>query len=1191
MGDAVRTICMSAEDLAQRVAERHARLMSADPQYREAAPLARVGALKQDGALRLAPFVAAVMQEYADRPALGSRATSIATDAASGRRSLQLLDRFDTLTYGELHSRVRALATVWSMDGPARVGAGDLVCILGFAGVGYVVCDLAGIHRGAVTVPLQTNAPAPQLAAILAQTQPRCLAAGAEYLDVAVGMVLSGYAPPSLLVFDYCAQDDGHRETFERARARLAAAGVATRVETLEAACERAGSLPAPPPFAAPAADDPLATIYYTSGSTGVPKGAMYGERMTAMPWRAPDGMPVISLNYMPMNHSFGRSLVGRTLGSGGTCYFTARSDLSALFDDLRLVRPTQLNLVPRICETVQQHYQRELDALGPGADPGAAMDAVRERLLGGRLLNCPFGSAPMAEELHAFIERCLQVPISNNYGATEVSGVSVNTRISRPPVIAYKLVDVPELGYFTTDKPYPRGELLVKTRTIMQGYFKQPQATAAVFDEEGYYRTGDVMAEIAPDRIVYVDRRNNVQKLAQGEFVAIANVEAALVSASPLIHQVYLYGSSERAFLLAVIVPERAALAQADVEPDDEGAVRAALRHSIQEVARAKELNAYEVPREFLIEWEPFTVENGLLTGIGKPRRPELKARYGARLEAVYARMAASQAEELHALRLGGRDAPLLETVSRAVQATLSIEAVDLNQAISFAELGGDSLSALSLSLLLEEIYGLEVPVGVITHPAGSLRKLAAWIEQALGPGSSRATFASVHGARATEVEASDLVLERFLDTETLTQAARLPAADRGPPRTVLVTGANGYLGRFLMLECLQRSVEGGGRVVCIVRGADAAEARRRVEEAIDSGDEALRSRFAALAQGRLEVMAGDLAERNLGLDEVAWRGLAETIDMIVHPAALVNHVLPYGQLFGPNVVGTAELIRLALTGRRKRFVNVSTVAVAHDEQGRLLDEDADVRLAAPRRSLGSDRYAAGYATSKWAAEVLLREAHDRFGLAAATFRSDMILAHRSYGGQLNIPDMFTRWLYSLAVTGLAPRSFYRMPEDGSPVRAHYDGLPVDFTAAAIVAIGTRATADAGAPGGYRTFHVLNPHDDAISMDTFVDWIAEAGVPVRRIGDYADWVARFETALRALPEKKRQPSFLPLLHQLRSPMRPVRGSDVSARRFRDAVRESGVGADRDIPHVTRELIVKTLRDLKQVGLLERDGA
>ena len=212
-----------------------------------------------------------------------------------------------------------------------------------------------------------------------------------------------------------------------------------------------------------------------------------------------------------------------------------------------------------------------------------------------------------------------------------------------------------------------------------MLGYYKRPDVTATVFDADGYYKTGDIMAEIGPDQLVYVDRRNNVLKLAQGEFVAIARLEALYTNGHPLIRQAYLYGTSERSYLVGVFVPNEAALQELAIARDDK-AIKAALREAIKEVARNEQLNAYEVPRDFIVEREPFSVENGLLAGIGKYQRPKFKERYAARLEKLYDEIAASQANELQSLRREGRNAPVLETVARAVQATLGIEDIDLS-------------------------------------------------------------------------------------------------------------------------------------------------------------------------------------------------------------------------------------------------------------------------------------------------------------------------------------------------------------------------------------------------------------------------------------------------------------------------------------------------------------------------------
>ncbi|MEU2092318.1 carboxylic acid reductase [Nocardia beijingensis] len=1167
---------MAPETRRERLERRISRLYAEYDDIRNATPRADVAAKIREPGLGLAQIVETVMVGYADRPALGRRATELRTDE-TGRTTATLLPRFDTITYGELWERVRAVAAAWHGDADTPLRAGDFVGILGFTSSDYTTLDLACVHLGLVAVPMQSSAPVAQLAAIVAETEPRVLAATPELLDAAVTCALSDSGPQRLVVFDYHPGDDDQRAAFDAARARLAEADSTVRIESLDEVLARGRSLPPAPLFAAEPGADPLALLIYTSGSTGTPKGAMYGQRLVARGWANRPEVAAINFNYMPMSHVAGRGSLTGVLARGGTAYFAAESDMSTLFEDIALARPTELFLVPRVCDMVFQRFRSEVDRRdGPGVDR-AALEAevkteLREHFLGGRLVMAICGSAPVSAEMKSFVESVLDLELHDGYGSTEAGGVVViDERVQRPPVLDYKLADVPELGYFRTDKPHPRGELLLKSTTLISGYYKRPEITAEVFDSDGFYKTGDIVAELAPDRLVYVDRRNNVLKLSQGEFVAISRLESVYAT-SPQIRQIFVYGSSERAYLLAVVVPTEDVLAWGDAEK-----MKTALSESLRQLAKDAELQSYEIPREFLIEPEPFTTANGLLSGIGKLLRPKLKERYEPRLRQLYAELAAGQENELLELRRSADELPVLETVSRAAKAVLGCADSDLRPDAHFGDLGGDSLSALSLSNLLHEIFEIEVPVSVVISPANGLLEVAGYIEAERVSGTRGATYAAVHGA-GTHVRAADLTLDKFLDARTIAEAPALPCS-AAAARTVLLTGANGYLGRFLCLEWLRRMHDSAGTLVCLVRGSDAAAARKRLESAFDSGDPALVREFQELAAAHLEVIPGDIGEPNLGLDDRTWRRLADQVDLIVHPAALVNHVLPYRQLWGPNVVGTAELIRLALTTRLKPFTYLSTVAVATQIDPAVFAEDGDIREISAVRAV-DDSYANGYGNSKWAGEVLLREANDLCGLPVAVFRSDMILADRRYAGQLNVPDIFTRLLLSLLLTGIAPFSFYRTDADGNRRRAHYDGLPADFTAEAITTLG------AATGTGFQSYDVLNPHDDGRSLDEFVDWLIDAGHRVERIADYDEWVTRFETALRALPEGQRQASVLPLLHAYRRPSPAVRGSALPAEKFRAAVRAAKIGADHDIPQISRELIEKYVTDLRVRGLL-----
>ena len=1128
---------------------------------------------------RLSEIVRRTLAAYAGRPALGERAREYVR--VDGRAVMRLLPRFDTVSYGELWSRLSAVAADWYHHPEHPLREGDFVAILGFAGTDYTTVDLACGQVGAVAVPLHTNASVDHIRHLVAEAAPRVFATSTDRLETVLEALDGQTCVRRLLVFDHHPELAEHREGLADARRRLSGAGSPISLELLSDVVGRAGALPPAPELPPDAsAEGALSALVYTSGSTGTPKGVMFPEATVSLMWRPPtaaeDQYPMITANFLPQSHLVARRLVIKTLAMGGTASFVANSDLSTLLDDLALIRPTDIALVPRVCELLFESYHAQLNQRAAQgelseADRAEVIAHLRDDVLGGRIIHAPCGSAPLAPELTEFLRSDLDVPILDSYGTTETGLVMLDHQVVSPPVLDYKLLDVPELGYFTTDSPHPRGELLVRTKLITPGYYRRPEDTAEAFDQDGFYRTGDIMAETGPGRLAYVDRHKNVLKLSQGEFVALSRLEAVFV-ASPLVRQIYLYGNSSRAYLLAVVVPTPEAIAQAGHET----ALKSAVSQSLQRVAAEAALAPYEIPRDLLIETEPFTPDNGLLTDSTKQLRPRLKERYEEQLERRYAELAAGQAEELRAV-WRDRNGPVAQTVGHAAQALLGVFDTEPGPERRFTELGGDSLSALSFGQLLREIFGVEVPVGTLLGPANSLGEIADQIELLRGRAAQRATFAGVHGEHATSVRAEDLTLDKFIDQAALTASTALPRP-AGEPRTVLLTGANGYLGRLLCLEWLERLAPVGGTLICLVRGADDDAARRRLDEALDRGDTELKRRFAELtADGALSVLAGDISAAQLGLGEQDWRRLAATVDVIVHPAALVNHVLPYRQLFDPNVAGTAEVIRLALTTRLKPVTYVSTVAIAAHGVS-VLDEDLDIRASNPVRPI-DESHAGGYATSKWAGEVLLREAHDLCGLPVTVFRSGMILAHGRYAGQLNVPDTFTRLLLSLISTGIAPGSFYLGGENGRRPRAHYDGLPGDFVAASVAALGTAAA-------GYRTFNVVNPHDDGVSLDTVVDWLADSGVAVRRIQDHQEWRERFEAALRALPEAQRPHSILPLIHAWREPVTPRTTSALPAGRFREAVRAAGLGAEQDIPHLSRPLIDKYVADLRHLGLI-----
>ena len=935
-------------------------------------------------------------------------------------------------------------------------------------------------------------------------------------------------------------------ETLEEIESELPALREKVSFADWEAFCA-SGSPTQPLPDVDPGA---AAQILYTSGTTGRPKGAVLHHRGVVNSARvyvdALNTHGMVQVCGMPMFHIVGCGLtVLGTIASAGTLVLMPYFDPGLLIQLLEEERGECFFGVPTMLIACLEHPSL------------ADTDVSSVRII-------VAAGAPVLPALVSRLEDAFDARLCIGFGQTETSGCVTLVLPDDEPEDRYnsigkavaqtdmKVID-PATG--ETVGPDVDGELCTRGYFVMTGYFDNPDATAAAIDADGWLHTGDLAAMDSRGYCRITGRLKDMI-IRGGENIYPREIEQVLFEHDD-VADVAVVGVPDATWGEQVVAFVRPAEGRSP-DPDR-------LREYCHE-----RLAPHKVPLHWL------TVDEFPTTPSGKVQKFLLREKFAANT-AVPAGSAEDQEELLASLRNVGADQPVDEAVQLAVRATLGCRPEELSGGTRFIDVGGDSLSALKISRLLEEIFDTEVPVGVIINPTNDLDRLANYVEKNRSNGRTRTTFASVHGRSTSEVHASDLTLDKFIDSQILADAANL-GRPSGAPQTVLLTGATGYLGRFLCMEWLKRLSQTGGTLLCIARGRDPGAARERIAAALDRGDPDLTREFQTLAADHLEVLAGDVDEPNLGLDVATWNRLADKVDLIVHPAALVNHVLSYRQLFGANVVGTAEVIRLALTSKLKPLNYVSTVAVAFNGDD-VLGEDVDIRAASAVRKV-DDTYANGYANSKWASEVLIREAHALCGLPGAVFRCDMILAHSRYAGQLNVSDLFTRLMLSLVATGIAPRSFYEFDGHGHGARAHYDGLPVDFIAEAITTLGANAT------DGFHTYNVVNPHDDGISLDQFVDWLIAAGNPIQRIDDYADWLTRFEAAMRALPDRQRQHSELNLLEAFKPPSPALHSPALPADVFRAGVRKSCIGPDRDIPHISADLIGKYVADLRQLELL-----
>lgn len=968
--------------------------------------------------------------------------------------------REQRLTYGDLWTRVEALAG--ALHHELGVQPGDRVGLGGPSSPDWLVADMACLHVGAVSVPVDANSGVEELARVVQEASPRCFV---------------GVSPPGMQGL------------------------TGERLGELEGLNLRY-AMRLPPPTGA------LHSIVYTSGSTGPPKGVMLPySRWTQTLKDAvhPRSSPRIDLGYLPLAHMAGRITFYKAFMSGGVVYLAGGASLSNFLEDLAWARPTHLLAVPRVSQFLYRKYRRD----------SHTRESFQGKVLGGRLAFVHTGAAATPPELVSFLRRDLALHVTDVYGSTEMGPIAVNGRVY--PWISYRLVDRPELGFTTSDQPFPRGELAVKSERATPGYFNNPEATAKLVDETGYLLSGDIVAERAPGRIVWLERRQGILRMGHGKFVQVARLEALFAAQSPLVDQIYLHGETTHESLLAVVVPVL------EFEGDQDS-----MLSELRRVAADHQLSPHEVPRAVLLERRPFTTDNGLLSAAKKPVRPRLRERYEADLKHLY--------RQMEFLRQERAATGLLEMVAQV----LGLTRVDAEQ--SFVALGGDSLAAAEVSARLEAGGRGELSAGLLLNRNLSLAQLARRLEgEGLG-------YLAVHG-QATEARPRDLAKLRC-STERRTVSRGRSA------RRVLLTGATGFLGRHLCLELLRR-LPPDGHLTLLVRGSDHQSAACRLDDLFMNPEMA--REFAGLSADRLGLVVGDLGCPGLGLNPHEWGALADEIEVVIHAGALVNHLLPYRDLFETNVLGTAHLLEWAARGRPKAIHYLSSAGLFAGLKGAVAETDTALELW-PYRPLREGGYAHGYLTGKWASEILLDWFREDTGLPVTLWRCGLLLPGSEFSGEFNPEDAFFRMFYGMLKTGLAPESFYRRP---SP----YQALRVDVAASAIAAVALE-------PSEALDVYHLVPGEAGPNLDQILDW-AQQEFALERL-PYPEFFSRFKAALETLAEPERRRSPAPILEHWRKPFGPPRVT-VDSRRFQEVIQRYGLAA----PEVGPAEILPSLRKLQ----------
>ncbi|XP_021277516.1 long chain acyl-CoA synthetase 4-like [Herrania umbratica] len=431
-----------------------------------------------------------------------------------------------------------------------------------------------------------------------------------------------------------------------------------------------------------------ICTIMYTSGTTGDPKGVLISNdsivTLIAGVKRLLDSVNEqltvkdVYLSYLPLAHIFDRVIEELFISHGASIGFW-RGDVKLLVEDIGELKPSIFCAVPRVLDRIYSGLLQKISAGGllkkklfdlaysykfynmrKGRNHGEASPICDKIVfskvkqgLGGRVRLILSGAAPLSAHVEEFLRVVACCHVLQGYGLTESCAgtfVSLPNELSMlgtvgPPVpnVDIRLESVPEMGYDALAST-PRGEICIKGKTLFSGYYKREDLSNEVM-VDGWFHTGDIGEWQPNGSMKVIDRKKNIFKLSQGEYVAVENLENIYGFVSD-IDSIWVYGNSFESFLVAVVNPNKQALERWAAENGVGGDFDSLCQNpkaeeyilgELSKIGKEKKLKGFEFIKAVHLDPEPFDIERDLLTPTYKKKRPQLLKYYQNVIDNMY--------------------------------------------------------------------------------------------------------------------------------------------------------------------------------------------------------------------------------------------------------------------------------------------------------------------------------------------------------------------------------------------------------------------------------------------------------------------------------------------------------------------------------------------------------------------------